>query len=242
MKSVGCCGGEPLSQACGLPAQHKARPSGALKGSLFTSLQTPYQIKLTACTRKHLNINITNTGKGNNRRWQAPGGQRGQRAIPPDGFDMAALEITLDVKIPPALCATSLFKGGFFTQAFSHSFQGRLIAVDLQTPYFIKSPACTRKHLNINITDTGKGNNRRWQAPGGQRGQRANSAGRFRHGCTRKLLPSGKPAGRCGHHLNAVSHPSGCFLILSLRRGYFCGVGTVFRIRISFRSPAVGRV
>ena len=71
---------EPLSQAYGLPAQHKARPSGALKGSLFTSLQTPYQIKLTACTRKHLNINITDTGKGNNRRWQAPGGQRGQRA------------------------------------------------------------------------------------------------------------------------------------------------------------------
>ncbi|WP_462335160.1 hypothetical protein, partial [Ruminococcus callidus] len=78
---------------------------------------------------------------------------------------MAALEITLDVKIPPALRATSLFKGGFFTQAFSHSFQGRLITVDLQTPYFIKSPACTRKRLNINITDTGKGNNRRWQAP-----------------------------------------------------------------------------
>ena len=86
---------------------------------------------------------------------------------------MAALEITLDVKIPPALRATSLFKGGFFTQAFSHSFQGRLITVDLQTPYFIKLPACTRKRLNINITDTGKGNNRRWQAPGGQRGQRA---------------------------------------------------------------------
>ncbi|MFR1718915.1 MAG: hypothetical protein ACLSVY_09535, partial [Ruminococcus callidus] len=28
----------------------------------------------------------------------------------------------------------------------------------------------TRKHLNTNITDTGKGNNRRWQAQGGQRG------------------------------------------------------------------------
>ena len=111
---------------------------------------------------------------------------------------MTALEITLDVKIPPALRATSLFKGGFFTQAFSHSFQGRLITVDLQTPYLIKSPACTRKHLNINITDTGKGNHRRWQAPGGQRGQRANSAGRFRHVCTRKLLSSGKSAGRCG--------------------------------------------
>ncbi|ERJ86797.1 hypothetical protein RUMCAL_03443 [Ruminococcus callidus ATCC 27760] len=42
--------------------------------------------------------------------------------------------------------------------------------INLQTPYEIKSPTYTRKHLNINITDTGKGNNRRWQAPGGQRG------------------------------------------------------------------------
>ena len=70
--------------------------------------------------------------------------------------------------------------------------------INLQTPYEIKSPTCTRKHLNINITDIGKGNNRRWQAPGGQRVQRANSAGRFRYGCTRKLLSSGKFAGRCG--------------------------------------------
>ena len=69
----------------------------------------------------------------------------------------------------------------------------------LPTPCEIKSPTCIRKRLNINITDTGKGNNRCWQAPGGQRGQRANSAGRFRHGCTRKLLSSGKSAGRCGH-------------------------------------------
>ena len=69
---------------------------------------------------------------------------------------------------------------------------------NLQTPYKIKLPACTRKYLNINITDTGKGNNRRWQATGGQWVQRANSAGRFRYGCTRKLLSSGKFARRCG--------------------------------------------
>ena len=53
--------------------------------------------------------------------------------------------------------------------------------------------------MNINIPDTGKDNNRRWQATGGQRVQRANSAGRFRHGSPRKSLPSGKSAGRCGH-------------------------------------------
>ena len=58
--------------------------------------------------------------------------------------------------------------------------------INLQTPYEIKSPACTKKHLNTNITDTGKGNNRRWQATGGQREQRANSAGRFRHGSPKK--------------------------------------------------------
>ncbi|ERJ87879.1 hypothetical protein RUMCAL_03216 [Ruminococcus callidus ATCC 27760] len=49
----------------------------------------------------------------------------------------------------------------------------------MQTPYKIKLPIYTGKYLNINITDTGKGNYRRRQAPGGQRGKRANSAGRF---------------------------------------------------------------
>ena len=87
----------------------------------------------------------------------------------------------------PTPWGVTLFKGGLYAS--------------LQTPYEIKLPTCTRKHLNINITDTGKGNYRRWQAPGGQRGKRANSAGRFRHGCTRKLLLSGKSAGRCGHRL-----------------------------------------
>ena len=66
--------------------------------------------------------------------------------------------------------------------------------INLQTPYKIKLPACTRKHLNINVTNTGKGNNRRWQATGGQRGQRANSAGRFRHGCTRKYTSRVSPS------------------------------------------------
>ena len=42
-----------------------------------TNLQTPYEIKLPTYTRKRLNINVTNTGKGNNRRWHALGGQRG---------------------------------------------------------------------------------------------------------------------------------------------------------------------
>ena len=62
----------------------------------------------------------------------------------------------------------------------------------------IKVTRLHQKAPEYHITNTGKGNNRRWQAPGGQRGQRANSAGRFWHDCTRKLLSSGKFAGRCG--------------------------------------------
>ncbi|ERJ89148.1 hypothetical protein RUMCAL_03012 [Ruminococcus callidus ATCC 27760] len=48
-----------------------------MKDDKQINLQTPYQIKLTACTRKHQNINTANTGKGNNRRWKATGRQRG---------------------------------------------------------------------------------------------------------------------------------------------------------------------
>ena len=72
-------------------------------------------------------------------------------------------------------------------------FQGRLY-YKLANAVKIKLTTCTGKHLNANITDTGKGNNRRWQAPGGQRGQRANSAGRFRHGSTRSCISRRNPS------------------------------------------------
>ena len=42
-----------------------------------------------------------------------------------------------------------------------------------------------RQDSNTNITTTGKGNYRRWQAQADSE-VRANSAGRFRHGCPRK--------------------------------------------------------
>ena len=80
---VTLCGGTPP------PASLVPLP---FQGRLYYKLANAVKIKLTTCTGKHLNANITDTGKGNNRRWQAPGGQRGQRAIPPNGFDMAALE------------------------------------------------------------------------------------------------------------------------------------------------------
>ena len=104
---------------------------------------------------------------------------------PPNGGPPRTERSPLPCGHLPTPWGVTLFKGALFTS--------------LQTPYKIKLTACTRKHLNINVTNTGKGNNRRWQAPGGQRGQRANSAGRFRCGCPRKLLSSGKSAGRCGH-------------------------------------------
>ena len=55
---------------------------------------------------------------------------------------------------------------------------------NLQTPYKIKSPACTRKHLNITLpiparATIGVGK------PQADSEERANSAGRFRHGCPR---------------------------------------------------------
>ena len=188
MKSVGCCGGwygRTPQSSLRLASSAQGTPFGCPKGEPIHKLANAVSNKVDRLHQKAPEYQHYQYRQGQQPALASPRRTARYERIPPDGFDMAALEITLDVKIPPALCATSLFKGGFFTQAFSHSFQGRLIAVDLQTPYEIKLTACTRKHLNINITDTGKGNNRRWQAPGGQREQRANSAGRFRHGCTR---------------------------------------------------------
>ena len=66
-----------------------------MKDDKQINLQTPYKIKLPACTRKHPNINVTNTGKGNNRRCKPQADSEGNERIPPDGFDMTALESTL---------------------------------------------------------------------------------------------------------------------------------------------------
>ena len=130
-------------------------------------MQTPYKIKLPIYTGKHLNINITDTGKGNHRRWQATGEQREQRAN----------------------------SAGRFRHGSPRSYTSRVNpSTSLQTPYKIKLPIYTGKHLNINITDTGKGNYRRWQATGGQREQRANSAGRFRHDSPRKYTSRVNPS------------------------------------------------
>ena len=186
-----------------------------MKDDKQINLQTPYEIKSPTCTRKHLNINITDTGKGNNRRWQATDGQREQRANSAGRFRHGSPR-KYTSRVNPSTSLQNAVKNKVY----------RLHR---------KTPEC--QHYRYR-----QGQQPALASPRRTARATSDSAGRFRHGCTRKLLPSGKPAGGCGHRLNAVSHPSGCFLILSLRRGYFCGVGAVFRIRISFRSPAVGRV
>ena len=147
-----------------------------MKDDKQINLQTPYKIKLPACTRKHLNINVTNTGKGNNRRWQAQADSECNERIPPDGFDMTTLEVALRGRIPPPPSGGSprterspLPCGHLPTPWGVTLFKGGLYA-SLQTPYEIKLPTCIEKHLNININNTGKVNNRRWHALGGQRG------------------------------------------------------------------------
>ena len=170
MKPVGCCGGERTPQS-------SLRLASSAQGTPFwcpkeepsnTSLQTPYEIKLPTCTRKHLNINITDTGKGNNRRWQAPGGQRVQRANSAGRFRCG--------------CPRKLLSSGKSAGRCRHR------------PLHVPRDSAIKPNISGTAID-----NRRWQAPGGQRVQRANSAGRFRCGCPRKLLSSGKSAGRCGH-------------------------------------------
>ena len=115
MKSVGCCSGEPLSQAYGLPAQHKARPSGALKGSLIYKLANAIQNKIT-----HLYWKVPEYQHYRYRQGQQPALASPRRTaryerIPPDGFDMAALEVAFHGEIPPPASLVPL------------PFQGRLI-------------------------------------------------------------------------------------------------------------------
>ena len=159
-------------------------------------MQTPYEIKLPTCIRKTIEYQHYRYRQGQQPALASPRRTARYERIPPDGFDMAALEVTLCGGTPPPPNGGSprtersplpcghlptpwgvtfhFRKVRFFHEASphpvgSHPFQGRLYT-SLQTPYEIKLSTYTRKHLNINITDTDKGNNRRWQAPGGQRG------------------------------------------------------------------------
>ena len=152
-----------------------------MKDDKQINLQTPYEIKLPTCIRKTIEYQHYRYRQGQQPALASPRQTARYERIPPDGFDMAALEVTLCGGTPPPASLVPL------------PFQGRLY-YKLANAVKIKLTTCIGKHLNANITDTGKGNNRRWQAPGGQRGQRANSAGRFRHGSTRSCISRRNPS------------------------------------------------
>ncbi|MFR8364454.1 MAG: hypothetical protein ACLVBQ_05995 [Ruminococcus callidus] len=55
-------------------------------------MQTPYKIKLPACTRKHLNITLPIPARATIGVGKPQADSECNERIPPDGFDMAALE------------------------------------------------------------------------------------------------------------------------------------------------------
>ena len=128
-----------------------------MKDDKQINLQTPYEIKLPTCIRKTIEYQHYRYRQGQQPALASPRQTARYERIPPDGFDMAALEVTLCGGTPPPASLVPL------------PFQGRLY-YKLANAVKIKLTTCTGKHLNANITDTGKGNNRRWQATGGQRG------------------------------------------------------------------------
>ena len=152
-----------------------------MKDDKQINLQTPHEIKVTHLHQKTLEYQHYRYRQGQQPALASPRRTARYERIPPNGFDMAALESTLRKRTPPPASLVPL------------PFQGRLY-YKLANAVKIKLTTCTGKHLNANITDTGKGNNRRWQVPGGQRVQRANSAGRFRFGCTRSCISRRNPS------------------------------------------------
>ena len=87
---------KPLSQACGLPAQHKARPAGALSGEAVCKLANAVFKKLDRLHKQHLKeptLHVqarATTGVG-----KPQADSECNERIPPDGFGVAALESTL---------------------------------------------------------------------------------------------------------------------------------------------------
>ena len=66
-----------------------------MKDDKQINLQTPYQIKLTACTRKHLNITLPIQARATSGVGKPKADSERNERIPPDGFGVAALESTL---------------------------------------------------------------------------------------------------------------------------------------------------
>ena len=103
-----------------------------MKDDKQINLQTPYEIKLPTCIRKTIEYQHYRYRQGQQPALASPRQTARYERIPPDGFDMAALEVTLCGGTPPPASLVPL------------PFQGRLYT-NLQTPYPIKSPTYTGK-------------------------------------------------------------------------------------------------
>ena len=104
MKPVGCCSGEPLSQAYGLPAQHKARPSGTLKESLIHKLANAVSNKVDRLHQKTPEYQHYQYRQGQQPALASHRRTARNERIPPDSFDTAALEVTLPCLFQGRLC------------------------------------------------------------------------------------------------------------------------------------------
>ncbi len=176
MKSVGCCSGESL---------HQLRWSPSLfKGGLCTSVRTPYKIRFTVCTSNTSKSQHCNYRQGQQPALASPRRTARNERIPPDDFNMAALEDVLHRRTPPPASLVPLPFQGRLMHKRANAVQNKVYRLYKQ---YLKEPTL---QLQARAT-TGVGK------PQADSEVRANSAGRFRHGCTRKLLPLGKPAGRC---------------------------------------------
>ena len=88
--------------------------SHPFQGRLYVSLQTPYKIKLPACTRKHLNITLPIPARATIGVVKPQADSECNERIPPDGFDMSALENCYPQASPRGDVGDSptYFKGG----------------------------------------------------------------------------------------------------------------------------------
>ena len=110
MKSAGCCSDEKIP-----PPPNGGSPPFSREAIINASLQTPYQTKLTACTSSTSKSQHYRYRQGQQSALASPRRTARYERIPPDGFDTAALEVTLCGETPPPASLVPL------------PFQGRLI-------------------------------------------------------------------------------------------------------------------
>ena len=96
-----------------MPAQHKARPSGALKGSLIYKLANAIKIKLPTCTSNISKNQHYRYRQGQQSALASPRRTARYERIPPDGFDIAAPESALHGGIPRPFATRPAFSPAY---------------------------------------------------------------------------------------------------------------------------------